>query len=140
MVDPRTAHLIDARVLFSLLPNVNQADLWTIRQAFARYLSTRRAQRAETWQEAWNQWSGATSGRLGNIEYRTPRCRECKGRGFETRRMARNLARTGSPVVCGECHGSRRGSLVRQPARHATLPENTPDATRADPHDSETHR
>lgn len=121
-VDPRVAHMVDARALLALLPHVDQSDLHTIRQEFGYYLNGRSA-RHETWQAAWNAWTGATEQRSGEIIYTTPRCRTCKGRRYSTSNVSRNIARTGSPMICGECNGSGRGQRTRQQARFARLPE-----------------
>lgn len=120
-VDPRVAHVIDGRAMLALLPHVDQGDLHTIRREFGYYLNGRRTH--ETWQEAWNAWTGATERRGGEIIYTTPRCGTCKGRRYSTRNIGRNIARTGSPMICGECNGSGRGQRTRQAARFARLPE-----------------
>lgn len=122
MVDPRTAHMIDGRTLLGLLPHVDQSDLQTLRQEFARALSNPRMRSVPTWQEAWNVWSGATPGRPGQIAYTPLRCKSCHGRGFNPRTISRNLARTGQPTVCGDCRGMRRGQRTTQVARHADVP------------------
>ena len=44
------------------------------------------------------------------------------GKGFDHRNVSRNLARTGSPYVCGECRGTRRGKWVTLTATYITPP------------------
>lgn len=104
MVDPRIAHLIDARLLYAHLVRVDQSDLHQIRQDFARHLTSRQGRETPTWQDAWNQWTGATPHTAGRITILT-KCKACHGRGFTHRNAARNLARTGHPMGCGGCGG-----------------------------------
>lgn len=118
-LDPQVAHLIDARHLLSLLPHLSQTDLDTIRREFAMHISTQRGRtRYATWQDAWNAWTGATPHRPGQITYTPHRCPTCHGRGFDHRHPGRNLARTGHPMICGDCRGNRRGQSTRQTARY----------------------
>lgn len=105
MVDPRIAHMIDARLLYAHLRRVDQSDLHDIRQEFARYLTSREGRDAATWQEAWNRWTGATAPHVGGRITILTKCKSCHGRGFSSRNVARNLARTGHPMACGECRG-----------------------------------
>lgn len=125
MLDPRIAHHIDARILLAHLHQASQSDLFEIRREFARYLTTRRTPRGteESWQDAWNEWTGATPHQPGQVRFHTPRCPECKGRGFSTRNVARNFARTGNPYVCPECRGTRRGKWVTVTATHIRPPQ-----------------
>lgn len=123
MIDWRIAHNLDGRTLLNLLPHVDQSDLHTLRQEFAQYLTTRAASSHQTWQEAWNAWTGATPHTPGQITYTPPRCKDCHGKGFTHRHVQRNLTRTGNPYLCGTCRGTRRGTRTRQPARYAPIPE-----------------
>lgn len=123
-LDPRVAHAIDGRHLLHLLPHVDQMDLHEIRGEFARAIQSMRTP-ALTWQDAWNAWTGAGPGRLGQITYTSVRCKECKGRRYSTRNIARNLSRTGSPYICPECRGSGRGGRVQQRATYAPAPAPT---------------
>lgn len=58
---------------------------------------------------AWNTWVAT---RHGVFRFTPARCVHCRGRGVSTRNLPRNLSRTGSPHVCGECRGTRRGRPV----------------------------
>lgn len=129
MVDPRIAHLIDARLLYAHLVRADQSDLHQIRQDFARYLTSNLGRRAETWQDAWNAWTGATPHMAGRITILT-RCKSCSGRGFTHKHAARNMARTGHPMGCGEC-GGIPGKRVRTTIRatHIAPPEQAEQAT-----------
>lgn len=103
---------------------MDQSDLHTIRQEFARFLDiaftrgTRSGEPYTSWQAAWNHFIGPTR----TIEYRTPRCRDCR-HGVTHRNVGHNLSRTGHPYVCGTCRGTGRGTQVRQQALLATVPE-----------------
>lgn len=121
-LDPRIAHLMDARILLGLLPHVDQSHLWEIRREFARALTASNVRQSETWQEAWNMWTSATPERPGQVRYTPARCTECHGRGFSHRNISRNLARTGHPGVCGGCRGTRKGTSQVIAARHASVP------------------
>lgn len=121
MPDPRIAHQIDGRTLLALLPYVDQSHLPEIRQQFGRFLSSRRGLTHPTWQAAWNDWTGATPHRAGTIEFRPSRCGTCHGRNVTTRNISRNISRTGSPYMCGDCVNGVRP--IRQPARYADVPE-----------------
>lgn len=127
MVDPRMAHHVDNRAYMHLMPHVDQSDVYEIRQQFARYLSSRHSQTTHaTWQDGWNEWTGAQEHRPGQILYTPIRCRQCHGKRFDVRHPGRNLSRTGSPSICGECRGTGRGTPTRQTALYAHLPiENT---------------
>ena len=120
-LDPRIAYNVDGRTLLFLLPHVDQMDLHEIRSEFARAIQAMRAP-AATWQDAWNAWTGATPHSPGQITYTRIRCKICRGRRYNTRNIARNLSRTGSPIVCGECNGSGRGGRVHQSTRYAPTP------------------
>lgn len=121
-LNPYSAHHIDGRILLALLPHLDQSDLMTIRSEFGYYLAGRGGMVA-TWQEAWNAWTRATEHRDGEIAYTPTRCSTCRGRRISTRNVARNISRTGSPYVCGECNGSGRGRRTRQRARYVRVPE-----------------
>ena len=123
MVDPRTAHTIDARVLLAHVPRLDQNDLHDLRREFGRYLSTRAsATRHTTWQDAWNAWTGVAPHRPGEIQFTPVRCAQCHGRRFDLRHVARNLSRTGRPDICGECRGTGRGTSTRLLATYITPP------------------
>lgn len=123
MLNPQIAYQIDARTLLGSLVNADQSDLREIRSEFARYLSTRAAREATGWQDAWNRFTGSTSERMGGqIRYTPLRCKDCHGKGFDTRHVARNFARTGSPHVCGTCRGTRRGTPETLRARYIPVP------------------
>lgn len=123
----RVIHYLDARHLLTLLPYLDQSDLHEIRNEFARFVDgAARRSPFTSWQEAWNAWTGAHPDRPGQIEYTPARCHTCGGKGWNTRTVSRNLARTGHPAICGDCRGSRRGQRTRQVARYARLPEDRP--------------
>lgn len=124
MVDPRIAYQIDTGLLRAHLVRESPADMREIRQEFARFLTSPLGRRAETWQEAWNRWTGATPHAAGRIDIST-RCRDCSGRGFTHRNAARNLARTGSPMGCANC-GGVPGRLVRTTVRATFIPPPQP--------------
>lgn len=76
-----------------------------------------------TWQAVWNVVTGATPTRPGCISHTPVRCRACSGRQWSVRRPDVNMARTGSPYICGECRGTGRGTgAVRAVARYAAPP------------------
>lgn len=122
-LDPRIAYTLEGRELLRLTVNVPQSELREISEVFARYLTSANGRAAATWQEAWNAFTGATPNRAGIIAYTPLRCRECKGKRYSTRNVARNFARTGHAMACGECRGSGRGQYVRAVARYAFIPE-----------------
>lgn len=126
MVDPRIAHIIDARLLYAHLIRADQSDLHQIRQDFARYLTSRQGREAATWQDAWNQWTGATAPRMGGSITILTKCKRCHGRGFTQRNAAHNLSRTGHPMGCGGC-GGIPGKQVRTTIRatYVAPPEQT---------------
>lgn len=119
MIDPRAAHNISIRLLVGLMPGISHEDLFDVRREFARYLTTRQAATARTWQEAWNSWTGAVEGRPGFINYTPARCSNCRGRRWSVSRPGYNMTRTGSPSVCGDCRGTGRGTSTRQSAQYA---------------------
>jgi hypothetical protein len=102
---------IPGRILLGLLPGVDQHDLADVRRTFAAHIAS---QRPTT-----GTWTRATPHRPGQITYTPARCPECHGRGFSHRRPDINLARTGNPMVCGECRGNRSARPTRQVARYA---------------------
>jgi hypothetical protein len=133
MVDARAAHIIDARIILAHTHRLDQSNLSEVRREFAQYLSTRHSRASHTtWQGAWNDWTGATPHRSGQIRFHTPRCPECKGRGFSHRNISRNIARTGHPSACFECGGTRRGKWLTVPATYITPPETVEAAADAD--------
>lgn len=113
-LDPAVAHHIDARTLLGLLPYVDQRHLSSIRIELARHIQAggTRRERLTTWQGAWNDMTGATDRRDGQLRLRNVACSQCHGKGFDVRHPGRNLARTGSPSICGECRGSRRSDVT----------------------------
>ncbi|MGV8847825.1 hypothetical protein [Tessaracoccus sp.] len=118
-LDPAVAHHIDARTIMSLTSYLDSADLPEIRMLLARriQIGSRRGARFTTWQEAWNDLTGATENRGGILSYTPPRCKTCHGRRFVTR--------TGS--VCHACMG--RGKPTRPErvtARYAPPPQSPP--------------
>lgn len=121
-LDPRSAHALDGRTLLGLLPHVDQSDLHEIRIEFARYLTSREGRSHATWQDAWNAWTRATPTRPGSIDYTPLCCGDCKGRRFSARNLSRNLTRTGSATMCGECRGSGRGQRTAQTTQYAPPP------------------
>lgn len=86
-------------------------DLETLLREVADFARTHRV---TSWQEAWNQRSGATPIRPGVVEFWThTRCPRCDGRRIDFR-MGR---------ACGEC--AARGTVyrqVRQTVRYASVP------------------
>lgn len=126
MLDPSIAHVIDARQILGATHGLDQSNLREVRHEFARYLSVPqvRSQHA-TWQAAWNAWTSATPARAGTIRFHTSRCPACHGKGYSHRNVSRNLARTGSPIACYECGGSRRGKWLTVRAVYITPPEPT---------------
>lgn len=133
MTDPRLAHLVDARVLLAHLPRSSQSDLFEIRRAFGNYLATRDGRRHGTWQEAWNGFTGAAPQRPGEVRFHVARCPDCHGRGFDHRRVSRNLARTGQPFACGTCRGTGRGQWVTHVATFIAPPTEPDHATQGGP-------
>lgn len=121
-LDPRIAHNLEGRGFLRLTVNVPQIEIREIREMFARYLMSANGRAHATWQEAWNAFTGATPDRSGVVSYTPLRCRECKGKRYSTRNVAKNFARTGSTMPCGECRGSGRGQPVRETARYAAVP------------------
>lgn len=123
MVDPRSAYAIDGSRFRLAVPRLSPADLYTLRREFATYLSTRYSRaKHDTWEAAWNDWTGAAPHRVGQVQFTTARCSECKGRRFSHRNVARNLSRTGNPSVCFECRGTGKGTRVSLPATHMPAP------------------
>lgn len=130
-VDPAVAHQLDARTLLGLLDRPDQRHLHDIRLELARRISAgpRRGQRYATWQDAWNDLAQVDSRGHGQIRLTNVPCPGCNGRGFDARHVARNLARTGNPAVCGQCTGRRRTNITL-PARRA---EPSPEKLKIDP-------
>lgn len=122
MLDPRTAHYIDARHLLAHVQGMEPTDLPQVRCEFARFLTSQHRADYTTWQAAWNAFTGAAPRQPGTLRYRTARCPECHGRRFSARNVARNLSRTGNPHACYECRGSGRGKLVTKTALYIQPP------------------
>jgi hypothetical protein len=122
MVDPQVAYAIDSRVLLRLLPHADGRLLDDVRRAFASYLDgrLRRADRPGTWQQGWNEWTGARERSPGRLRLPAARCRDCR-HGVSARNVGRNLTRTGHAMVCGTCRGTGRGSGVDLLAVHAVV-------------------
>jgi hypothetical protein len=55
----------------------------------------------ESWQDAWNAWTGAGPTRPGLFRL-TQRCRRCRGKGIDMRRH----------MVCVDCMGRRRTKVT----------------------------
>jgi hypothetical protein len=104
-------HRAPSRLFTQLLVNVNQSDMDEIRRAWATWVSTSRRPFVD-WRDAWDAYVHESGGSM--ISYRTARCPDRHGKGFDVKFHAR----TGSPV-CPECHGSRRGKRVTVRARLA---------------------
>lgn len=126
MIDARTAHLIDARHLVMLVPHLGQQHFNQVREELAHHIQVSRSRDFDTWQEAWNDWTGARPERPGHIRFRTRRCPACNGRRIDHRHAARNLARTGNPMICGECRGTGAGAMIDNIALHAIVPSADP--------------
>lgn len=122
MLNPQIAYRLDARILLTHLHRVSQTDLRDLQGDFARYLTTREAAHHTTWQDAWNAFTGAQPNRTVQIRFTPSRCTTCSGRGFSTRHIARSIARTGSPYICPDCRGSRRGQPTTVTAMYITPP------------------
>ena len=123
MIDPRQAHNIDARILLALLPGIGYPDLPEIRREFAQYLARPHRVAPTSWAQAWNLFTGAAQHRPGQISYTPTRCRTCGGKGWSVSSMSRNIGRTGNPLVCADCGGTRRGQRTTVTALYAALPE-----------------
>lgn len=114
-LDPAVAHHLDARAILALTPHLNQDDMREIRQMLARRIQSgsRRGARFTTWQEAWNDLTGADERHGGFLSYTPTRCKRCHGRKFDTR--------TGS--ICPDCMGrGKPRHAERIPVRFATPP------------------
>ena len=112
-LDPAVAHHIDGRTMLGLLPHVSQQHLSTIRLELARHIQTRYGRASfATWQDAWNDMTGATPVRDGTLRLRNVTCSQCHGKGFDVRHPGTNLARTGNASICGECRGRRRTTVT----------------------------
>lgn len=122
-LDPQVAHRIPASELIALVTSGRgQEYLSDLRVLLARQIQAGHVRRpCATWQDAWNDLTGAAAHRPGRLTLHGVRCPTCHGRGFDTRHISRNLARTGNPTVCGECRGSRRAT-VNLSTRYAALP------------------
>lgn len=130
MLNPQIAHLVDAGTLRRSVPGLSPSDLHDVRSEFAWFLTTPRARATyQTWQEAWNAFTGATPHRPGALNYTTSRCSACNGRRYDHRRIARNISRTGSPYICGECRGTGRGQRVTKTALYVEPPAPEPTDT-----------
>lgn len=127
-VTPQQVHHIPLDVLVTLLPpsghnGTGHQIAEEVRGEFARMVTSPALRDCQSWQEAWNGWTGAGPGRPGIIRYTPARCAECRGRRYSTRNLSRNIARTGTPFVCGGCNGSGRGKPASVTALHAREPE-----------------
>lgn len=113
-VDPSVAHRIPATELRRLLPGADPVHLPAVRSELARHLTTNgaRGRPFTSWQEAWDDLTGAAHPRGPALRLRNVSCPGCGGRGFTTRHPSRNLARTGHPNVCGQCAGRRRTDVT----------------------------
>ena len=109
-LDPAIAHVIDGRTLGNLMPGADQLYFPNVRRELARHI-TGGASRSpfSTWQTAWNDMTD--SGRRG-VRLASATCPKCRGKGFSATDAARNLIRTGSPAMCGECMGRRRTAVT----------------------------
>src|SRR5665647_3045370 len=118
-LDPAVAHMIDGRTLAHLMPGGDQLYFPDVRRELAQHIAAS-APRARfgTWQDAWNDM---TANGQRPIRLPSATCPQCRGKGFSTRNVARNLTRTGHPAMCGECMGRRRTSVTLQ-ARAAGPP------------------
>lgn len=107
------AHRLDGRTLLLSLPRLDPADLPTIRQEFAQWVSGSR-RHWDSAQQAWNNWTGATPHRSGTIRYYPSQCDRCRGRRIDMRRGQ----------VCHECMGRGRPTRpVVQIAQHLPTPD-----------------
>lgn len=122
MIDPRVAYHLGASALRSLVPRADVSEQYEIRRQFAQYLGTAAGRRCGTWQEAWNALTGAREHLPGEIVIVRRRCSGCRGRRLNPRTVSRNLARTGSPHVCGQCRGTGTEGPVRFATRFARTP------------------
>ncbi|MDN5895526.1 MAG: hypothetical protein L0H93_16055 [Nocardioides sp.] len=98
-------HRLDARPLLTALPHVDPIDLPTIRGTFAHWVATSR-RGWWSWQEAWNEWTRVTHGR---VRFVPARCGTCHGARFDRRRGR----------VCHDCMGTGKG---RHPVTQTVLP------------------
>lgn len=113
-LDPAVAHHVDTHTLLRLLHGADQRHLHDIRLQLARHIQAGngRGRPYPTWQDAWNDLTGADTRSHGQLRLTNVPCPVCNGRGFDTRHAARNLARTGHAAICGECMGRRRANLT----------------------------
>lgn len=100
---------VDGRELLRLVPRLDQNLLRDVRQEVARHSRSE----AATWQEVWNEATGATPDRPGYLRFWAQvRCRTCNGRRF---------THTGP---CYDCMGQgKKNDHVRQTALYAAVPE-----------------
>lgn len=118
-LDPRIAHQIPGRLLVQLLPGTDQSLHSEVRREFALWLTSPRGRApVESWQEAWNRWTGATAMTPGRVSVMQPRCPDCR-HGMAKRPSPRNASRTGNMMLCGTCRGTGRGGRVTVAARYA---------------------
>ncbi|WP_114906840.1 hypothetical protein [Ornithinimicrobium murale] len=71
------------------------------------------------WQEAWNDLTGATPHRAGQLRLTPDRCQDCHGRRFA---LDRRLGQFGP---CTSCMGRGNGKPLTLTALYATEPEAT---------------
>jgi hypothetical protein len=92
-------HHIPARAFAEALPHWRPfSDHYELRREFAGWVMRQR-QQFQSWQQAWNAWTGATPTRAGRVAMHVT-CPDCKGRLFSVKR--------GIPGPCMTCMGRRR--------------------------------
>jgi len=112
-LDPAIAHHVPATDLLALVPRLDQRLLGAVRLELARHIAATRGRTAYvTWQAAWNDLTGASPTRPGTLRLSGVSCPTCHGKGFDVRHPGRNLARTGTASICGDCRGSRTTNVT----------------------------
>lgn len=76
----------------------DRVDPNDVRQEFISWVAGRRGQ-YESWQHAWNDWTGAAEGRPGMIRMHVL-CPDCRGRMYSTKH--------GRLSPCTTCSGRKR--------------------------------
>lgn len=108
-------HSLPTAVLGAALPQLRpleRDDLQEVRTTFTRWLQGNRVQFA-SWQQAWNDWTGATPGRAGCVSFNRVRCPNCHGRRYDARHG----------TMCRTCLTSRRWRQVTTVALHQKAPD-----------------
>lgn len=107
-------HLVDSRQLMMLVRGrVPVADVHAeVRQALSRHASSSRV-RFDTWQDAWNDLTGASPGSVGTLRLTPSRCLDCRGRRWMVDR------RLGRVDACRACRGRGSGQPLLFTALHA---------------------